>query len=193
MEEKQLNNKSKTNIELFLEMYADRINGDPNFEKFITDDRSEDLLKHHTFKDAKKDPLFGQLINDPDYINISLIEVDPDGFNETLDLEALIRDFYGTLRFADLKQKFESFVFTCYPGGEQCLIEQPGPDEIDELMQFIDIVTQKVRAVPFGNRLVSESWLSGDDEIRKDKKLYHQIGMSGFQIVNVAFAHIKKN
>jgi hypothetical protein len=192
MDEKQLNDKREQKTSLFETFFEEFVSKDDNLAKFILDDRAEDLLNNATFKDAKKDPLFDQLIEDPNYKKISHNITDGDGIEEDLDLSDLIRDFYGEMRFGESKKKYDSFVFTC-TDGEQCLIQQPDPDEIDDLMQFVEMVTQKVRAVPFGDYLVTQCWLSGDDEIRKDKKLYHQIGMSGMRIVNVAFAHVKKN
>lgn len=192
MENKNLNDKSKTNVEFFLDLYANFADNDQNLLKFIEDKRSEDLLKHETFRDCLNDPLFNELKNEPDYKKISIIETDIDGDQEKTNLEGLIRDFYGSMRFGELKKKFRAFVFTCTTG-EQCLIEQPGVKETNEIMKFVDIMTQKVDAMRFGNYLVSQCWLSGDDEIRKDENLFFQLGMIGMSIVEIAVAHVKKN
>ena len=189
MTEKNLTDKSTSNADKFKAKYTDKI-----FEDLYKDDRFEFLFIPETLKDLYKEDTYKELIKDPAY---KLIMIDGNEDEKKLDLSSIIRDFFAEIRFGDVQSKYKtqglsSFVFTC-DEGEQCLLIQPTIKQTNELMNFVDIMTQKVDALYYGEYVIQNCWISGDDEIRKDEKYHFEIGMIGVRMIKIRVAHIKKN
>jgi hypothetical protein len=88
------------------------------------------------------------------------------------------------------KQGIETYTITC-KNGMQCLIKDISIDFLEVLLT--ELYSQKRNVVAIGRKILEECWISGDDEIRKNKKLKLEASLGAYQIIEFEVADVKKN